>query len=68
MNVKSSAARLVFFLAAVSLLFSVAIFANAQTKHPPANPVDLNSATATELQQVPGIGPATAKSIVNFRE
>jgi comEA protein len=37
-------------------------------KHPPANSVELNSASAAELQQVPGIGPATAKSIVNFRE
>jgi comEA protein len=67
-NAKSSAARLVFFLAAASLLFSFAAIANAQKKHPPANSVELNSASAAELQQVPGIGPATAKSIVNFRE
>jgi comEA protein len=39
-----------------------------QKKHPPEQPIDLNSATATELQQVPGIGPATAKAIINFRE
>ena len=41
----------------------------AETKHaPPAHSVDLNSATAEQLQQVPGIGPSTAKAIVNFRQ
>jgi competence protein ComEA len=41
----------------------------AGTKHaPPAHSVDLNSATAEQLQQVPGIGPGTAKAIVNFRQ
>jgi len=30
--------------------------------------VDLNSASVAELQAVPGIGPATAEAIVNFRE
>jgi comEA protein len=41
----------------------------AETKHAPApHSVDLNSATAEQLQQVPGIGPATAKAIVNFRQ
>jgi comEA protein len=67
-NAKSSAARLVFILTAASLLFSFAALANAQKKSPPANSVDLNSASVAELQQVPGIGPATAKSIVKFRE
>jgi comEA protein len=41
----------------------------ADTKRLPAvHSVDLNSATADELQQVPGIGPSTAKAIVNFRQ
>jgi competence ComEA-like helix-hairpin-helix protein len=57
-------------LFAVPLLISLMCvnFAHAQKKHPPAKPLDLNSASIVELQQVPGIGPATAKAIVNFRE
>jgi len=37
-------------------------------KIPPAAPLDLNSATASQLQQLPGIGPTAAQAIVRFRE
>jgi competence ComEA-like helix-hairpin-helix protein len=53
--------------ASVALFLSIT-FATAQKKSPPESPVDLNSATAAELQQIPGIGPATAQSIVHMRE
>ncbi|MFZ3218252.1 MAG: helix-hairpin-helix domain-containing protein [Candidatus Acidiferrales bacterium] len=36
-------------------------------KHPPQHPLDLNSATAAQLQELPGIGPKTAQAIVDFR-
>ncbi len=35
---------------------------------PPTGPVDLNRATAAELDALPGIGPATAQAIVDHRE
>ncbi len=34
----------------------------------PAGPVDLNAATAAELDRLPGIGPATAQAIVDHRD
>jgi len=57
-------------LIAVSfLLLFLAVQLGADTKRPPpAHFVDLNFATVDELQQVPGIGPSTAKAIVNFRK
>lgn len=40
----------------------------AQKKTPPLTPIDLNVANAKELEQIPGIGPVTAKAIVDFRQ
>jgi competence protein ComEA len=37
-------------------------------KKPPARPINLNTAGATELQQVPGIGPSTAQKILDTRK
>ena len=50
----------------VSLAFS-ADGASA-TKKPPLRPININSATSDELQQVPGIGPATADKILQMRK
>jgi len=47
------------------LFFGACAFAK---KKPPAKPVNLNTATSAELQQVPGIGPATADKILQMRK
>jgi len=37
-------------------------------KKPPAHPININTAGATDLQQVPGIGPSTAQKILDTRK
>jgi len=38
------------------------------TKKPPLKPININTANSEELQQVPGIGPATADKILQMRK
>jgi competence ComEA-like helix-hairpin-helix protein len=37
-------------------------------KKPPDHPIDLNVANEKELEELPGVGPTTAKAIIEFRE
>ena len=40
----------------------------AGPRRPPEHPVNLNSATVTELMQLPRVGPKTAQRIIAFRQ
>jgi competence protein ComEA len=40
----------------------------ASTPVPPGSPVNLNTASAPELDRLPGIGPSLAKEIIAYRE
>src|SRR5580693_7788305 len=56
---------LLFFLLA-GLIFPAS--ASAGKKKPPAQPININTANSEELQEVPGIGPATAEKILQMRK
>ena len=56
----------------VMLLGLTAMMATAAqsfaAKQAPANPIDVNTASVEQLTQIPGVGPAKAKAIVESRE
>ncbi len=54
-------------VAMLALCFAFAATLDA-TKKPPLKPVNINTASSEELQQVPGIGPVTAEKILQMRK
>jgi competence protein ComEA len=64
---QSAAFRVPFACFFITLLLFTVV-STATTKKPPPKPVNINAATSEELQQVPGIGPATAEKILQMRK
>lgn len=56
----------IFRLLVPFLLLGCAI--SQAKKQPPSKPIDLNAASAKELQELPGVGPVTAQRIVDLRD
>src|ERR1700719_1743966 len=56
-----------FFLSLLAFCFLFAAMSGA-AKKPPLKPININTANSEELQQVPGIGPATAEKILQMRK
>ena len=54
-------------LSVLVFCFAFAAISGA-TKKPPLKPININTANSEELQQVPGIGPATAEKILQMRK
>ena len=72
-----SAARRIFlslcqFHAVALAILALALFLPAAStfakKKVPDHPIDLNEANEKELEELPGVGPTTAKAIIEFRE
>ena len=55
-------------LLSLGLIIVLSGAAGAGKKKPPGKPVNINTANSEELQQVPGIGPATAQKILQMRK
>jgi competence ComEA-like helix-hairpin-helix protein len=53
---------------AVLFLCFMSLAAGAARKKPPAQPVNINTASAVQLHSVPGIGPSTAGNILQMRK
>lgn len=54
-----------FYILALALSLAPTVLAK---KKPPAHPININTAGAIDLQQVPGIGPSTAQKILDTRK
>ena len=52
----------------IVVLMMLALYAGAAAAQAPETPVNLNTATVQQLETLPGVGPATAQRIVEYRQ
>ena len=57
-----------FTTLALAVALALPLAAAGKTPHQPQHPINLNTATVTELMQLPRIGQKTAERILAFRK
>ena len=68
MMAAAGVAVVVCLTGAPSVYGEVSAVQDTKVASAPATPVNLNAATVAELQKLPGIGPAMAARIVDYRQ
>jgi comEA protein len=65
-SIKSGSCALLL-VASATVVLSLCCHAALAQKASPTQPININTASIEQLESLPGVGPSTAKAIVDFR-